>query len=396
MTPEQLSWLASDSGQSALAQAAENDPQRLALNAHKQPGQHLSELAEQLQLRSQFYHKFGEWTQHLLLTRRAAEQAASYATAHWKSMHLGVGRTQVIDICAGLGIDALAHAQAGRNVQAIELDPTRAQLLRHNSALLDIPLTVIEGDGLAHLDNISEHTLVCADPDRRASGGRSLRASDWEPNPLEIAHNIPDQAGCLLKLPPGCDWKMLQRDLPGHWRAIVLSVRSECKEILLERMYSPEQMQTVAAVLDQHGRERFRWDGAISVKPAQCSDDIGPFFIDPDPAIIRSGYVAEVFSHYHLKLVHPQVAFGHGEDPGRHFPGHRYQVIASGAWDLKILKSVLKKEQIKKIRVSRRHFPYDPPAIFKQLKIKEGGNTHLCCFRNGENKLIWILGKLFL
>ena len=135
----------------------------------------------------------------------------------------------MIDVCAGLGIDALARAQHGQRVTALELDPLRADLLRHNATALGLDIEVICGDGLDAIPASGLDHLICADPDRRASGKRSLVASEWLPNPLTIAEKLAAGAGCLLKLPPGCDWQDLQRQLGPDWRAIVLSLRSECK-----------------------------------------------------------------------------------------------------------------------------------------------------------------------
>ena len=168
------------------------------------------------------------------------------------------------------------------------------------------------------------------------------------------------------------------------------------KEILLERQQSDQPTHSLAVILDPSGAERFRWEGKANQARASGLPEsvaIGPVFVDPDPALIRSGYVAEVFAKYQLHLVHPRVAFGHGQDPGPDFPGHRYQIIAQGPWDVKTIKAICKQESLKKIRVSRRHFPYEPADILKQLKLKEGGNVHLCCFRNVDDKLFWILGR---
>ena len=212
-----------------------------------------------------------------LLRHRAVESTA-----------LGTGYGQTVDICAGLGIDAMARAQRGQQAQAIELDPTRAAMLAHNARSLQIPLEVSTGDGLERIAQASANTLICADPDRRASGNRSVQAGEWLPDPQRIAELLPADAGCLLKLPPGCDWPSLQQQLPGSWRAIVLSVRNECKEIILEKVSPAANVQTLAITLDGVGAERFRWRGNPEAPRARCAAITGSVFIDPDPAIIRS------------------------------------------------------------------------------------------------------------
>ena len=102
--------------------------------------------------------------------------------------------------------------------------------------------------------------------------------------------------------------------------------------------------------------------------------------------------MAEVLAHFKLSLVHPSVAFGHGEDPGPKVR-HRYRIIASGVWDGKALKALCKQNNIKQLRISRRHFPHAPADILKQLKVKEGGNKHLCCYRDSNQQMMWVLGQ---
>ena len=389
MTPQVLDWLASGEGQRCLCENATQDPQRLALNAHRQPDKPLAEIAEQLHLRRNYAQKFGPWIDHILLTRVAAEQAASYATARWKAQHLEIKRSHAFDLCAGLGIDALARAAHGQAVVAVEQDPLRAQLLQRNAELLQLELEVINGDGLQAMTQAADSALLLCDPDRRASGQRSLDPQSWLPDPLAVVQSVGDQQGCLLKLPPGSRWQELCQQLPGDWRGVVLSARHECKEVLLQRQQGP----TLAVGLNGDGSERFRWQSGSNSCHPPCRERIGNIFVDPDPAIIRSGLVAELLVHFDLAQVHPLVAFGHGDDPGPQFPGHRYQVIEAGEWDAKIIKACCKRHGIKALRVSRRHFPWDPPTTLKRLKLREGGNWRLCCYRDAEEHLCWVLGR---
>ena len=130
----------------------------------------------------------------------------------------------------------------------------------------------------------------------------------------------------------------------------MLSLRSECKEILLERQHSDQPEHSLAVVLDPTGAERFRWEGKANQARASCLPEsavIGPVFVDPISPYPQRLCRRSVCANINC-LVHPRVAFGHGQDPGPDFPGHRYQIIAQGSWDVKTIKAICKQESLKK------------------------------------------------
>ncbi|TVR13934.1 MAG: hypothetical protein EA401_05645 [Planctomycetota bacterium] len=396
MSPDDLCALASTHGQAALQRWAAEDPQRLALNAARSPQLPVRAIVEQLTLRQRYRQKFASWLPYLLLESQACEQAASQALARWKARNLLPAQSQsVVDCCAGLGSDIFAAAEAGHHTQAWEHNPLLASLLRHNAQALKLPLTVHQGDGCTDL---AEAGTVLADPDRRASGRRSLQPSDWSPTPAAILAAAHNAACIILKLPPGADPSSIAS--PGHRQLIVLSQAGEAREQLL--CIYPRQPATVlparAVGLDYLGNLRFdvQGDANTAPPPPLSWQQPGPVFIDPDPALIRSGLIATCAQRHRLSLVHPQVAFLHGNDPGTDFPGSRFQVHDSGPWENKILRRRLRQMGLSRLRISRRHFPWTVESIHHRLGTREGGSMRLFCYRNGDEALAWTLAEPLL
>lgn len=114
----------------------------------------------------------------LLVTSAALEQASPRAAARWRRGALdrvtgGSGpSTSLTDLCAGAGLDAVVLAQDGRRVVAVEQDPARATLARHNLAATGAEARVVVGDALAEPLVGPVH----ADPGRRRADGRRTSA----------------------------------------------------------------------------------------------------------------------------------------------------------------------------------------------------------------------------
>ena len=109
----------------------------------------------------------------LVLTRRSLEQASQPVVAAWRARRYA--ERTVADLCAGAGADAEALAAVGSLVLAVEHDPGRAVLLRHNLGVLAPRAEVREADALT--TELPDGVAVHVDPDRR-DGERRLRDPD--------------------------------------------------------------------------------------------------------------------------------------------------------------------------------------------------------------------------
>ena len=146
----------------------------------------------------------------LLLDRVGTEQATSTDVARWKARRFaaaGLGR--VLDLCCGIGGDAMGLALEG--IAPILVDRSRARLIaaRHNVEVVGgrRPSAIL-GDVESLVSDLPTMP-VHLDPDRRASGRRSVRLEDMSPGPSFLRSLVERGGPGAVKLAPGVDLEAL-------------------------------------------------------------------------------------------------------------------------------------------------------------------------------------------
>lgn len=214
--------------------------------------------------------------ERMLFIREGLEQATSLPVARYRAQRFAPFGT-TLDWGAGLGGDSLALSAHVR-VLAIERDPARAILHRHNTA--GHAVQTIRGDGRVVHPEVADAAF--ADPDRRADGRRLLGPNDGAPSLDEVLTTAPRNLG--VKLAPAADaspWEGAERSL--EW----ISLGGELKEQVLWRgeLARCQRRATVlpaGAWLDGTGRES-----------APFGEPEG-YLLDPDPAVTCSCLAARL------------------------------------------------------------------------------------------------------
>jgi hypothetical protein len=292
-------WLASPDAGAALGAAARaaashpGDPLAAAAALRRQlpalePGQ-ASAALEQAQLRHLAHERYG-LTGDLLLTRDGLEQATRPAVATRRARLIArSGAGHVLDLTAGLGLDAMAFVDAGLSVTAIERDPATAAFLAHNCPAARVLCADATDPALLAtlLAELGPADVVFVDPARRdpagprdAASGRALPERDparWSP-PWPFVQGIPHDR-VLAKVAPGFS-------PPAGWHAEWTSV----DRTLLEcAVYSwPAFTAPRRAVLLTHGSLTvIEPDPAAA--PLPVADHSATWLHEPDPAVVRAG-----------------------------------------------------------------------------------------------------------
>lgn len=184
MDAELARWLVSADAEPALAEASgQPDPGSLAaataLRRHWPADQAAAALG-QVALRRRAVAKFGERAAGLFLTPDGLEQATRADVARWRAARFTrAGVREVVDLGCGIGADALAFADAGIAVTAVEADPATAVLAGAN---LGEHARVLCGDAVALASGVlGGGAALFADPARRTAAGRTWRVGDFSP-----------------------------------------------------------------------------------------------------------------------------------------------------------------------------------------------------------------------
>lgn len=178
-------------------------------------------------------------------TAQSAEQATNQNVALFHAFLIGRNR-RVLDMTAGLGIDAMTIALRGNHVTAYELQTERVEALRHNADILGIDeLTVVQGDSIRHLQQSEEHyDWIFVDPARRDSGNnRCFLLQDSLPDVVSHQYLLLAHAdNVLIKASPLLDITQTLRDFSNVRSIIILSYKNEVKEVLIHLSLSPTSL----------------------------------------------------------------------------------------------------------------------------------------------------------
>lgn len=134
--------------------------------------------------------KFDERADTLWADREGVQMASSPAAAAHKAIRFrdAANTHPVLDLCSGIGADAIALVEAGLAVRAFDLSPVRAWMTTQNAGCPAQAADVTEIDlppGLAHID-----------PQRRSGTQRRLpRLEDLEPGFDFVRTLIDDRPG---------------------------------------------------------------------------------------------------------------------------------------------------------------------------------------------------------
>jgi hypothetical protein len=228
------------------------------------------------------------------------EQASGMAVARWKARRmaeaLGKGAA-IFDICCGIGGDAMALAEAGLSVEAIDLDPRRAWMTAQNARCATRAADAEATD----LTGVALH----ADPARRdeSAGRRSWNLDDHQPGRAWIERALTLARAAAIKFSPGVDraaFGQLNRGIAWEWIAegdrLVQAVAwsgafagddgaaGRTRATLLAKESHTIASRTIAGIPDDARADRLRVADAITP---------GSFISEPSAAIERAELLTE-------------------------------------------------------------------------------------------------------
>lgn len=380
------------------------DPARLRLDAHGRDLGFSTDLAiTQIECRQKTRRKlslFNSFEKFIYPSALSAEQATHQSVAAYHAELAGNG-LKILDMTAGLGIDAFTLAREGNMVTAIELDSGRAKALRHNATVVNTKdVEIIEGDSIEWISQNSatrHFDLLFIDPARRDTDNRrTYFLKDCEPdvtrhigNMFQIADRI------MIKCSPILDITDTVRTLPGIEELHIVCVKGECKEVLViissakaGNATKGKPMITVADIAGtQDGKftviSRFEHRPGEPEVDAEITDaneiTVGKYLYDPNAGIHKLNCARALCSKFEgLKKIAPNTDLYISDTLFVKFPGRTY--IITG----KIEKADMKK--LKGIRrdVAVRNYPLTADELRKKIKAKSDPDKYIYGFRGGH------------
>lgn len=323
------------------------------------------------------------------------EQCSSEPTAEYKrsvAERLLADRCELVDITGGFGVDFSYVAKAFRTATYVERQPRLCDIVRHNLPLLQLPeARVICADGTAYLDTISHVSMLYADPARRDdSGGKTFAISDCTPDVAALSDKLVEKADIvMIKLSPMLDWHKAVADMRHVAEVHIVSVKNECKELLLVldgRASHTAGSQPELICADYTAREgggyHFVTDKfLVSETPsagqsaAYGNPAAGMYLYEPNAPLMKSGMFGEAASRYGMEQISPNSHLFLSADRNQHFHGRGFRIKAVTTMGKKELRRALC--GISRANVAVRNFPMSAAQLSRRLKLADGGDVYI-------------------
>ncbi|WP_428388845.1 THUMP-like domain-containing protein [Mucisphaera sp.] len=168
---------------------------RLRKHASPELAHRAAQLAE---ARQRARAKLGDRAAELIADIQGVEQASHLAIATIKAERFQqAGFTEAMDLCSGIGVDAMALSDSGIETLAVDLDPLRAWMTSCNANC-----SATAGDaGSVDVSRCAVHL----DPARRSEGQRSKSLTDYLPDAAAMAAILGKAPAACIKLSPAVD-----------------------------------------------------------------------------------------------------------------------------------------------------------------------------------------------
>ncbi len=372
------------------------DPTALRLKYHnKSPGDFdIDAAVRQVECRQRFGKKLNTTlaaNPHFLFpTELSGEQCTSDALASWHASLIPAGSTMV-DLTAGLGIDAIHCAKMCTKVVAVERNSIVAQVLSLNAPEIEV-----------HCDDcrdfVKNHTgdkfdVAFIDPARRAAdGSRLYDMADCEPDVLKMLSDIKRIANHLIiKLSPMLDINRTLSSLPSAHRITALGTTTECKELVIEIDFTsakPSSGSGIRAVTIGKSGFSFTQAEEVRTEATYSEPEAGMWLYEPYPAVMKAGCYNLLCRHFDVQAVAPNTHIYLSGKPVNNFPGTEWKIIEVLPFASKHIKRLARRYP--RIDIATRNFPMPAATLMQRLKVRQGSEFRLMALtsRTGEALLI--------
>ena len=289
----------------------------------------------------------------MLFTHDGLEQATRDPVRRWRAARFVAADVRAVwDLGCGIGADAMAFAEAGLAVHAVDADPATVEVASWNLGLVGAgPAAVARAEEM----EVPPADGVFLDPARRTSRGRTWRVTDFTPPWQLVLDHLASPRFVCVKLGPGLPKELIPQGVRATW----VSDGGDVVEVSLWNRL-PEGRSAVL----------LRDSGAVELAAdhAQVPDvaPLGRYVYEPDGAAIRAGLVGE--SVPGAWVLDPHVAYLSSDAPIRTPWATCFEVVDVLDYSVRALRGYVREHGIGTLEIKKRAVDVDPAALRRELK----------------------------
>jgi SAM-dependent methyltransferase len=379
--------IASPAGRAELERAigladsiTESDPVRRAAAARRLLPPELATFAlTQAGLRAAARRKFGDLAGSLLLTAEGLEQATRLEVAdHRAERFAAAGLGSVLDLCCGLGSDALAFTRAGLRVSAVERDPVTAALAAANTAGQPVRIST----GRAEQADWRGAESIFLDPARRGARGRTFDPAAYSPSFDFVTEVLANARYAAAKLGPGIGHALIPQAVEAEWVSFDGGVK---EAVLWSAGFHTGGIRRRATVLPAGVQLSDADPETAAVGP------VGQLLYEPDGAVIRAGLVRQLAALLPGgRRIEEQLAYLSADQPltgPAAALARGFEVCDVLPYSVKRLRAELARRQVGTVEIKKRGVDIDPAVLRRELKPSGPNSITVLLARVGRQHL---------
>ena len=365
----------------------------------------------QIEARQLLSKKVPSWASNpdLLFPKHLSiEQCSSELTAKYKASIIEGGDT-FVDLTGGLGIDSYFLSEKFKTSYYVENQKELCDLAEHNFGVLGRKINVINSDAETFVNDCKDVPwrvsagLIYIDPARRDVYNRKMVSlHDCSPDVVKIVETFPETSphkpSFLIKASPMLDISLITNELQNISEIHIVSVKNECKEILIkiepgfegEIKYSCVDLNSVET---RHGTSLLYTENDEKSAISSFAPTIKHYLSEPNSSLMKSGAFKLISQRFGIEKLHVNSHLYTSDNLVSDFPGRIFEVVGFAPFNKKIKKELL--NDITEASVAIRNFPLSANELRKTLNLKESDKNFVFGTTLVGEKKVVILAKKY-
>ncbi len=365
-----------------------SDINKLLLNPPSVITPFAKEVAAQIKARQKAKRKLDDWASNFDLVFPppiSVEQASSKQTAEYKKSILS-GK-HLVDLTGGMGADTLALSEQFESTTYVEKQEDLVEIFKHNCDVLDKSINIQCATAESYLDQnhrLDRSFFFYLDPARRdEEKNKVFNLEDCSPNIVELQTQLKRIGGnVLVKLSPFLDIKLTLKKIDHIKEVHVVSVKNECKEVLILIDYSIDDEPEIRTINLTEAGQSFNFKFSEENTSQATLSTVKKYILEPNASILKAGAFNQAAVHYKVEKLHAHTHLYTSETLIPNWPGRVFEVIQA-----KVDKNTIAEfSKNGYINVMTRNYPMSPADLKKKYKVKDGGEFFLIGFIDMSKK----------